>query len=252
MTDLISTPGVTVRYFDNGFRAGVVRGTSPRRSGTPWILVQEEDGKVRKHSDSELRLGNDDRMKAIIAMTPAEQAEALEAYLEASIARAEALRVVSGDTDQPEAPKTRGRVSKPVDENRVTSFIAAVQKLKVASKGQIQKMIGEFTASDWNKTVKAALASGQIESHGKLRGTKYTIPGFKVEKVAPQDTQDVKDYAQKVADYLVFKGDNRARAEIMSNNPTDNATYQAAMKLLIEQKKITKTGSKRGTRYHVA
>jgi hypothetical protein len=248
-------PGFTVRYIDNGIRSAVVKEISPRRSGGNWVHVIIEDGRVKKFSDTELTLGNDERMKRVMAMTPAEQEAASAEYLAVAMNRAAVTRALMADDKdetKTETPQRRGRVAVPVNNDAVSTFINVVKDKKVATKSDVVSILGEIKASEWNKIVKAALATGEIESHGVRRGTKYTVPGFKVEKVAPKDDVKVQEYAKIVFDAMTVTDGPVARAHILSTYPTDNATYQAAMKFLVTEGKVVKTGAKRGTRYHVA
>lgn len=154
-------------------------------------------------------------------------------------------------TDKPVVK--RGRTAHPVDNGLVEQLTSIVKKLKVTTRGEMIKELGyEPTASAWSKAVDAMLRGGEIVMTGKRRGTKYSVAGATVERVAPVVDTNVAEYAETVLAFMKNGGENFSRAQITTELPIDNGTYQAAMRLLVESKKVIKTGAKRGTRYNVA
>jgi len=92
----------------------------------------------------------------------------------------------------------------------------------------------EIDVGDWNRAIEELLASGEVERTGEKRGTRYRFRG---------------DDRSLVAWWFAEHPGWHSRQEVLEDLEIDAGTWNPAIRELVAEGEVVRTGEKRGTRY---
>ena len=92
----------------------------------------------------------------------------------------------------------------------------------------------ELTAGEWNRAIGEVVDSGEVERKGEKRGTRYRWRG---------------DDRSLVAWWFSENPGWHSRQEVIEDLEIDAATWNRAIRDLVEEDEVVRTDEKRGTRY---